>query len=559
VEQLLWDGDRDAALVFLDDHRWSRTGSVALERRRQDLLIQAGRRSALLTELEQWRSQLPESPDLLYLQARILEDPRGRLDAFQSLVRSYPQHSWSRIGLVATAQLLGRWQDAQRWLDVADPDDSSRFFYRVVTARQLVHDGLAEAAMSLLAADAFELHQEVALVEYQRHAAASGNLAEARRAGSELTLRRAGRQDLDTGTLIDLVFDRLLGEWPRIKDLPLEEILEQLDAWADLVDVPSGWAQVDSYRLGGVARMVRPETDLGGVSRAWADAGRYLLAGSAYGRGNELHLLQDVVVMRINWPRHESPIEMVAARGVASPQGHTAQGGTVFRGFYLLLDSLDRGATRTEQRLALLQKEPIPVRPELKNLGRLESNQLPNRLRLAAVAATGSSVHDLELLHLALHEAGHLGEILSWLDDGLPLASVTSHFLASELSFGSPLLWLEYRAQLRALASGWQPGWALAEIIERGQRPRDPYYKPYRRILLDLVQLAEQSGWPALADWDRQQPGHLVELARRLCARRGFAPSPDQGTDSVVRALVDFDLLEHPPGDRVLPVQFDQR
>jgi hypothetical protein len=562
LQELLWRGDRSAALDFLHQHRWSLDGSVALERARQDLRLAAGQRQAVFEELHEWQQANPGSADLMYLRARLLEDPVGRFQSLRSLQIQYPQHVWGRLGLIATAQLLGRWKDAQRWLQATRPTRDSGFFFRLVQARQWQHDHQPQRALDLLSEDAFDLHHERALVEYASLAAASRNNNEVRRARSELALRRAGRSELDTSARIDLAFQRLLGEWHRCKDQSLEEILMLLDQWCAEVGAPSGWAKVDRYRLAGVAQMVRPETDLGGVSLAWANAGRYLLAGTALGRDKELHLLCDVVVMRLDWPKHSAPIEMVAARSVLTPQAHTAQGGTVFRGFYLRLDSLERGAERLERSLAQSQEQlvedsvnPTPIR--IAELGSLESMQLPQRLRLAALASGESSVRDLELTHLALHEAGHLGEVLRWIDEGLPVASVAARFLNSSLHYGDALMWLEYRAQLRALASGWQPGWALAEIIERGQNPQAPYYAPYRQILRDLVRLANSKQWPHLALWDQLPAGSLVGLARELIQQQGFEPCPDLGTDRVVQSLLDFNLIEHAPGNRLLPVQLD--
>lgn len=560
LQDFFWRGDRTAALDFLDQRNWSIQGSVAFERARQDLRLALGQRQEVLEELHQWQRKNPSSADLMYLRARLLEDPVGRFNSLRSLQKKHPQHVWGRIGLIATAQLLGRWNDAQRWLNNTRSSSESGFFFRLIQARQWQHVGQSKRALELLANDAFVLHNERALIEYANLAASGRENNEARRARSELALRRVGRSDLEIGARIDLAFHRLLGEWHRCNDQSLEEILALLDQWCEDAGAPSGWAQVDSYRLAGIARMVRPETDLGGVSLAWANAGRYLLAGSALGRENELHLLRDVVVMRIDWPSHNVPMEMVAARSVLTPQARTAQGGTVFRGFYLRLDSLERGAERLKLRLEQSLEQQITANsaaPAIRTaeLGRLESSQLPTRLRLAAMASSDSSVRDLELSHLALHEAGHLGEVLLWIDEGLPIVSVAANFLSSSVDYGDALLWLEYRAQLRALASGWQPGWALAEIIERGQNPQDPYYAPYRQILRDLVALAESQDWPHLALWDELPPGRLVSLARELIQRKGFEPCPDLGTDRVVQSLVDFNLLEHPPGDRLLPVE----
>jgi hypothetical protein len=563
VQELLWNGENRDAIEYLEPLRWSESGSVALERVRQDLRLNLGEREDVIAEVQQWQQDLPRHPDLRYLMARLLEDPIGRYESLHLLHRQYPQHIWARLGLVATAQSIGRWQSAERWFGMAEPSAGSGTFLRIVQARLLAHKNNTAAALQLLQKDAFELNVERSLVEYLNLASTSGNNKEARRARSELDLRRVNQKPRDRAQRIDLAFQRLIGEWPHIKDLPLEEILGKLDQWSHQAGAPAGWVKVPRYSLAGIAQMVRPETDAGGVTADWAKAGRYLLAGSAYGRGNELHLLRDVVVMRLDWPGHVNPIEVVAARGVLSPQNGTAQGGTVFRGFYLRLDSMERGADRLAQSLSNLhQSNPdftkSPSTELCANLGPLESLQLPARLRLQSLQESASNVRDLELLHLTMHEAGHLAEILNWLDEGLPLVSVGASFLSSQVELGDPLLWLEYRAQLRAMASGWQPKWAFAEILERGQQPSDPYYPAYRSLLRDLVSLADHYGWPHLAQWDQLEQGQLVSLARRLLEQRGLQASPDLGTDRLVQQLVDFDLFEHAPGDRFVPVQLDQ-
>lgn len=563
VQEFLWNGETEDAIQYLEPLRWSESGSVALERLRQDLRLNLGQREQVIAEIQQWDRELPRHPDLRYLQARLLEDPIGRYEGLHLLHRQYPQHIWARLGLVATAQALGRWQRAERWFGTPEASGGSGAFLRVVQARLLAHKNNTSAALRLLEKDAFELHVERSVIEYLNLASNSGNNKEARRARSELNLRRVNQRPRDRAERIDLAFQRLIGEWPHIKDLSLEEILVKLDQWAHQAGAPAGWTKVPLYSLAGVAQMVRPETDAGGVTAEWAKAGRYLLAGSAYGRGNELHLLRGVVVMRLDWPGHVNPIEMVASRGVFSPQNGTAQGGTVFRGFYLRLDSMERGAERLSQALVKMRTNnpefaTSPSDTLCADLGPLESLQLPTRLRLQSLEATASSVRDLELVHLTMHEAGHLGEILTWLDEGLPLVSVGAKFLSSQMELGDPLLWLEYRAQLRALASGWQPRWAFAEILDRGQQPSDPYYAAYRSILRDLVTLAEHYGWPHLAQWDQQEPGKIVALARELLRLHGLQAGPDQGTDRLIQQLVDFDLLENSPGDRFLPVQLNQ-
>jgi hypothetical protein len=163
---------------------------------------------------------------------------------------------------------------------------------------------------------------------------------------------------------------------------------------------------------------------------------------------------------------------------------------------------------------------------------------------------TELKIAELELLHLCLHESGHFAEILSWIDFGLPVVELLPAMLASRQRYEDPTLWLEYRAQLRALSSGRIPRWVFAEILERGQDPSDPYFLPYRHILLDLVTLAEGLAWPHLSQWHTRSPEDFTQLAIALCAQKGLAPLPPDGAASMVQVLIQANLLEQAPLNR---------
>lgn len=565
-------GRHSEALELLEPLRWETHQEIRFERLRQDLRISRGQRLQVLLEIAGWLEAWPEHPDLLYLQARLLEDPVARYDRFHTLLRSHPQHDWIRHAAIVTAQQVGNWNQSATWLSTlsrnhaldppADQAPSARRL-RLLQARQYRHDLEFDQAFRLLATDAFGHLDPIALQEYLNTASLTGDQERIRRAEQEFLLQGASILPLPGGEAIDLAFERLLAEWPWCGDKDLAKVLHTFDGYLERAGAPFGWHQQPLYDLMGVAKLVMPETASGEVSRAFAASGRALLAGSAWGRGNEIHLLGGTRHLQILWPGHAEPVEMILASEVRSSAGKTAQGGSVFRGFYMLLDSVERSSRRQAKRLdGYLEDGSIRIGslpPDWREANTLESLDLGLRLRLRALADSGLSVEQLETLHLALHEAGHFGEVLRWIDFGLPVAGLLPRMLSSRQKYGDPLLWLEYRAQLRAMACDPVAGWSFAEILERGQDPSDPYYAPYRQILIDLVQLSKAEGWPKLSQWHQKTEAELAGLAQRLCDEQEIGQEPQDGVDAILAALVEANILDHAPSNRSTTDQIDQR
>jgi len=548
IHALVASGQEHAALEELNELRWPLSGSLEAERLRQDLRLRNGGLVAILNEISKWQRKWPQNPDLMYLSTRVLEDPMLRRERFHDLLRSYPTHPWIRFGAIATAQQMGDWRQAERWLKIPMPSTLPVVYQHILHARQLAQQNEFEAALLLLEADAFPHGLQISLTEYLALATKAKDRARQARATSELAIRRVQAVDLTQAQAIDLAFARLLGEWPWLRMEKFSIILERLDAWLIQTGAPSGWAGQEEYSVAGVAKLLRPESTSGQVSKQWAQAGRVLLAGSAWGRGHEFHLLQGTKTMALTWPGHAQDVELIFAQGVTSTHGQTAQGGTVFRGFYVLQDSVRLGTIRLQRRLDRFQP-PQNLSP---GKGRLESLELAQRLRSRLLTETSFQVEELEILHLCLHESGHFTEILNWLDFGLPVAELLPAMLASRQRYGNPILWLEYRAQLRALTSGRIPTWLFAEILERGQDPRDPYFLPYRHILMDLVDLAEEQGWPHLSQWHTKAPEDLTQLAMDLCTKKQIEPMPLDGAENIVQVLIQADLLQMAPPNRAV-------
>lgn len=546
IRTLVARGQEEAALQELEPFRWSESGSIEAERLRQDLRLRSGGLVSILEELATWHGEWRKNPDLQYLSTRIIEDPMVRRERFHDLLRLHPTHPWIRFGAIATAQQMGDWHQAQRWLEIPLPETLPAPYQHILLGRQLAQQGDADAALLLLEADAFPNGLLISLTEYLAMATQLGDAPRQARAVSELALRQAKQDHLTTVDAIDLAFLRLQGEWPWIGRQKFSVILEQFDAWLTQVGAPSGWAMHPEYSVAGVAKLLKPESNSGEVAQLFASEGRVLLAGSAWGRGNEIHLLQGTDSLSMQWPGHPRAVELIFAQGVTSTAARTAQGGTVFRGFYVLQDSVGIGVSRLKRRLERFK----PSSHSTPAKGRLESLELGLRLRIRFLEESEFDIQELELLHLCLHESGHFAEILSWLDFGLPVAELLPAMLASRQRYGNPILWLEYRAQLRALSSGRIPKWIFAEILERGQDPSDPYFLPYRHILLDLVNLAEENGWPHLSQWHMKSAEDFTQLAIELCARNQIAPMPLAGAEDLVQVLIQADLLQQAPPNR---------
>lgn len=556
VQALLWAGEFDFALALLQSQRWENTGSVAAERRWQDLMRRNGQDEQVLLSLADLRERFPGlDPDLDYLEARILEDGPTRAKQLERLHRRWPNHPWIQLGHAASQQLLGNWLEAEELLQDAPMDGEAGSFARALLARQAVEQGRARQAFRLLEVEAFEQGRELALFTYMELAQATGDDRRMRRAEAEVALRAAPQADPLDATRIDLGMERFFAERPWLGDATLDELLVRLDQYVARADAPSGWAQQPRYEMAGFATLVQPEPRSGPVAEKWLAANRFLLAGDAVGRGPEIHLLTDTSSLQVSWPGEDQDLTILLARGVADRSQRIAQGGTVFRGFYLRIDDLQRGVEELQRRMLSLgmhlgwKKAALPESPPQSRAdpNDLESQNLPDRLRWQRLLVGDTSVQEQELRHLIVHESGHLGEILPWLNHGLPLLQVVPLFLKSQSDFGSAMLWLEYRAELRAMASADDPRWFLAEIVERAQNPRDSYHAPYRRILRQLLRIAAEEEAPALADWDQVPPATMQRWAQELLAREELDPIPQQGLEVLWSELDQLNLFQEAP------------
>ncbi len=540
VRSLIWAGRSDEALSLLDQCGWAATGSVAAERMRQDLLLARGERAQLAAETEEILAERGPDPDLLYLRARLISDPERRLLELESAARRHPAHAWLALGTAATLQEFRRWDEAEEWLSAsaAADDPASAAFRRLLMARQQAESGRMYSAWRILERDAFILGSREALAECIRLASMLGSDRRMARASAEYALRAAPAAN-DAAAAMDRVIERLVAEEPWMRGASLDETLRRVDAWALLAGAPVGWSEQRRYAIAGLAELVQPEAFRGGVAAAWMERGRFLLIGRAPGRGVDWLYLQDA--RRILLPVADAPsVELIVARRGLEPSDRTIPGGAPFYGFFVRLDLVEAGARSRTREVERFRGGDFSIsgiaRPRAAD-GPLESWDLALRLRARRLAAGGATVHDLELAQLLVHETSHLPETLPWARDGVPILALAPAVLRSLSKFDDPILFLEERAQLRALASGVETDWIFAEVLDRANAPRDPYFKPYRALLEDLVDLGRKEGLPPLHAWDGLPPGTIARLARKIQKGRGLEGTPRSLLAAALRGL----------------------
>jgi hypothetical protein len=546
---LLWQGRSEEALAWLDGQGWRATGSIAAERLRQDVALGRGERAQLAAELEDAAAELGESADLVYLRARLLSDPERRLRALEDGARAHPDHPWLALGAAAVRQEFGDWARADAWLAGVVAEPGSAAFRRLLLARQLAHSGRSFSAWRLLETDAFQRGHSEALLELLRIAEDLPGDRHRTRARAEYAVRAAAAEP-DRGLAMDRVIERFLADESGRSRTSLEDALEDLDRWSELAGVPSGWQRQPRYVLGDLAELVQPEAFRGGVSSAWLDHGRFLLIGRAPGRGVDWLYLQDAHRLALPAGPGRPAVEVIVAQRGLEPEDRTIPGGAPFHGFFVRLDLVERAARVHERSVAAVGPPSAwsaPPPATVRSGGRLETFDLATRLRARRLAAGGATARDLELLHLVLHECGHLPETLPWARDGVPWLGVAPAVLRSLLRYEDPILFLEERAQLRALACGLETEWAFAELLDRSLTPRDPYYRPYRNLLLELVERGEAAGLPPLHAWDRLPPGRLAQLAHALLVERSLQPLPAGLAASALRGLDASDAFDQLP------------
>ena len=555
----IWQGDRASSRDLALAAGWESTGSIEGERYRQAELLAEGRRAELMLEAEQRLAEAPFDPDRAYLHARLLQDPVRLVARFEELADRHPRHAWIRLGAAGSQLQLGEADAAQAHLRAAPDWPDAREFRALIEARIREQEGKPRPWRGLRDL-ALVQGSPSALAEMESMARASGDRAAEEAAAADRALRSQGpRSDLATAgseeesQALALLLRRLHAQLALQPELSLPEVLARLDGWADHLGLPAVWGASPRYRLPfGAGLLLRPERDAGALSALLERQERVVLIGGSWLQGTRAVELQGVKRLSLDWPGLDEPVEIVLAQ---SARGETewVSGGAVFRGFFVRRDLNRRTARAWERRALRITTIDLPadwqeaptqgsVTPDL--VGGLPED-LDLGLRLRAQLLEVQEAEQATWEALLLHEAGHL-------PDMLPIASgkdpawvrQLGRALGSWLQDGWPLSEWEYRAQLRALAEPGQPRLLLAQIVDTAQDPRAPYFRPYRRILQDLVQANRAQGGLPLAQWHRWSDAEIQEQARALMASQGITALPEGFSEQMLQAARQVESAE---------------
>ncbi len=538
--EAIWQGDRVVATELALAASWQATGSIEGERYRQAELLAQGRRAELLIEAEQRLRTSPYDPDLTYLQARLLQDPERLATRFSQLADAYPRHAWIRLGAAGAELQRGELAAAARHLEAAPDWPDARDFRQLVTARVREARGEAEPWKSLIDA-AFLRGSPEALREIEGMARRAGNERLRELASIDSTLRRIPPSPtaVQPGSpaeadALQLLLRRLRAQLAWQPQLGLGEVLAQLDGWSERLGLPAAWGMTPRYRLPfGAGLLLRPERDAGPLAELLERHDRVVLLGWSWLQGTRAVELAGVTRVETSWPGSAQGIEVVLAEEARGDTGWIS-GGAVFRGFFVRRDLTRRIAFSVARQLEHVASHDLPhgwqevvAAAALKADGEAalpEDLDLGLRLRARLTAGELDAVLQREWQALVLHEAGHLPDVLPWANPSGPSwLPQLARALASWLQDGWLLSEWEYRAQLRALATGLQTEWLLAQVVETARDPSQPYYRPYRRLLRDLVMHARDEQLPPLAEWDRLGAQQVAAMARALARQQGIS------------------------------------
>ncbi len=528
-------------LELLAAHSWEVEHNVEIERLRQNASMPLGLRWQRLREIRRWQDQWPNHPDLAYLQARMMEDPMARAKEMERLFHLFPQHPWIWFGHVTTVQELRRWNQAENLLTQAGQAEAAlpSSFRHLLYSRQARHKHQWDQAFQWLEEDAFQQNRSFSMWEYLRTAVVAGDQARIHRARAAMQLQRQAPEVQDA-VAIDLAFQRFQAEWPWCREESFQQQSQRFDQYLAQVGAPHGWAQQPRYGWAKIAGILRPEAQASPLAQAWLQARRALLAGYLGGQSQWV-LLQGCDAFLCSWPG-SPPLQILIAENASSVSQPAAEAGTVFRGFYLLRQPLREASLLLEEKLRLFSAEPM-VLPQGQPFSGLGNLDLSMRLRKRAMKDGDWSVYQRNLWVLCLHESGHLPDVLPLLDNGGSFLSVLPDLLKSQLRFGNPRMQLEYEAQLRALATGVQTDWLLAETLDRATDLGDPYFAPYRQLMKDLVNFAVGRGWPPLARWQEKSATEIAQLARDFCQHK-VSLLPVTGIENLKRLLIEQNFFE---------------
>jgi hypothetical protein len=543
--QAQWQKNLSNQKEILRLARWGQSSSIEGERYWQNQQLAEGRRGFLQLEAKLRAETEPDNPDFQYLYARLLQDPVALQIQFEVLALRWPKHAWIRLGAAGSNQNIGNWKRARYHLKSTQDWPDAREFRHLLEAQQAEFEG-SRTAWAVLVDDAFLHGSPAALKEFRRLAIRAQNQSLVRRADAEIALRQATPSEFSETERLDFLLERGLAELTSDPQLTLAELTEKLDAWSEPLQLPALWQQAKVYQLPlNVGQLLAPERDQGRWAEWLARQRVLVMLGSSVGSPPNMLVLKGVQRHSVSWPGLDRPLEIaVCESGRGSAKGWVS-GGALFRGFYVRKDLSHRLAQSLQSGVEKLDSKVLSEFDQLSEqaadfgpAGSLpESQDLPLRLRAALLLADSVSAEAWEWRALYLHEAGHLPDIVPWTEGNGRLLQALWWAFSSWVQDGMVLGEWEYRAQLRALASGEAVVWNLANLVETAQRPNFPYFKPYRRLLTDLVVQARAMGYPELPQWHRLEAAQIADLAQNLGRKINLELLPDAVVSELIEQL----------------------
>jgi hypothetical protein len=544
-----WLDKQTEVEALLHQARWELSSSIEGERYWQNHQLAHGRRGFLQAEAQGRAAAQPENPDFQYLQARLLSDPIALQIQFEVLAMRWPHHAWIRLGAAGSNQNIGNWTRARTHLRSAPDWPDAREFRHLLEAKQAQAEG-AKQAWTLLADDALRDGSPAALDEFRRLATRARDLNQVRRAEAEKALRVAAVDTLSEKERLLILLERGLAELACEPKVKIGQLTAQLDGWSAHLNLPPFWVEAPRYQLPfAVGQLIAPESDQGPLTTFLAKNDLFVMLGSSIATSANLLVLQGVQRHKIAWPGLDKPLEIAVCDSGQGTGNAWVSGGAIFRGFYARRDLSDRLAISLQRSASRLKPETLAefdqiVAPvaDFGPPGSLPEDQdLALRLRAGLLQKQSTRASQWEWQALLLHEAGHLPDVLPWTQGKAPVAQAIWWAFRSWMQDGMVLGEWEYRAQLRALASGETVVWSLANVVQTAQRPDFPYYQPYRRLLRDLVHQARKLELPELPNWHRLSPVQITQLARALCQQAEIELLP---ASVISELLLQLDIEE---------------
>jgi len=544
-----------AALEAANKYSYATSNSVALERHRQNLLLEFGLRNQCFKNLADWKQRGIGNPaDLYYLESRIYSSPTVQLRRFEEGLKRWPHHPWLVAGYSITRVAVGNPNLAllDELLANAYVDADSGPMVRRAKARVLAHKGQVQAAINLLWDDAL-VHSNPGTLREGIYLATKYSKAKTLRLwNAELKLLSTA-PDASTANRCAIVAERCVAQLQYKNLRSLDRLCQMLNQQSQRLALPGGWEQLPRLDIGPLGSLVRPDLNAdehrNSPFAVWLEAGFVPILGYDIRQGVEFLLLSGVQRVEADWPSLETPLQLLVAKKAWSNRENNFSGATIFNGFYIREDMLDKSPT------SLVNLQKLQVIPEDHRFlhhvvvaGELpENDNLAYRLKQQCL--NKSELDPTEFLihaqwqQLIIHESCHLPDILPLVVGDADLADLLADGLKSFFKVGDVMSYLEVQAQARAIAISPNPRWALAKTILAYESGPSTYQQAYDYLLKEFSKNAQSKKSPRLANWDLLSDQQITQLAEEFCTSAGIE-LPNR--DSVLNILAKIRSAEYP-------------